>query len=181
MTIAYQQASPPAAQHCPDCGTSENTPGLFCANCFHLKGATPNIRAATFIRRLAAFLLEPVLFFLTLGIGYIIWWLIVLADGQTPGKQLVGIRAVRADGRPLGWGMTFVREFVIKFLIIGTLSGFLFGIVFFVNYLLPLFDKDLQTIHDKVVSSVVVRLDHTPTRRAQIDTSGDPWGGQIDR
>ncbi len=175
-------AGPPAVRHCPDCGTPENSPELFCTNCFHLKGAAPSIRAATFVRRLAAFLIEIPLFVLTLGIGYIIWWLITLANGQTPGKQLVGIRAVQKNGAPLGWGMTFVREFVIKFLVIGTLSNFLFGVIFLVNYLFPLFDKNLQALHDKAVSSVVVRLDPLPAARAQIDTSADPWGSQqIDR
>lgn len=181
MTLAQDQVRQPIATHCPDCGTPENAPGLFCVNCYHKKGSAPNIRAATFLRRLVAFLLEPVLFVLTLGIGYIIWWVIAMAQGQTPGKQLLGIRAVRADGRPLGWGMTFVREFGLKFIVMGALSGILFGIFFFVNYLFPLFDKDLQAIHDKIVSSVVVRHDPTPARQAQIDTSGDPWGGQIDR
>ena len=57
---------------------------------------------ATPLRRLGALLLDGLLFFLTLVVGYIIWWLIVLRRGQTPGKQLLGIRAVRRDGNPAG-------------------------------------------------------------------------------
>lgn len=178
MTTAYQETSPPATRHCPDCGTPENTPGLFCTNCYHLKSAPPNTRAATFLRRLSAYLLEIPLIVVTLGIGYIIWFVFTLANGQTPGKQLVGIRAVRTDGRPLGWGMTFVREFLVKGLVIGILSSFFFGIIWLVNYLFPLFDKDLQTLHDKIVSSVVVRHDPLPDSRQQIDTSDDPWGSR---
>ncbi len=174
MTTMDQQI---AVRYCPDCGVAEEGPGRFCTNCFHLKGAEPNVRAATFLRRLAAYLLDIPLFIVTLGIGWIIWWLFTLANGQTPGKQVVGIQAVRADGRPLGWGLTFVREFIIKGLLIGFLSNLTFGIVFVVNYLFPMFDKNLQALHDKMMSSVVVKDDPLPASRARIDTTNDPWGG----
>ena len=52
-------------------------------------------------------------------IGYIVWWLIVLGRGQTPGKQIVGIRVIKDNGEPSGWGYTFLREFVIKALLVG--------------------------------------------------------------
>ena len=42
---------------------------------------------ATPLRRLGALLLDGLLCFLTLVVGYIIWWLIVLRRGQTPGKR----------------------------------------------------------------------------------------------
>ncbi len=60
------------------------------------------------MRRLAAFLLDIILIPLTLFIGYLIWMLIVFANGQTPGKQLVGIRVMKITGEPSGWGLTFV-------------------------------------------------------------------------
>ena len=37
------------------------------------------------------------------GIGYIVWWLLVLGRGQTPDKQLVGIRVFKDNGKPSGW------------------------------------------------------------------------------
>ena len=49
---------------------------------------------ATPLRRMIANILDFFLVFLTLFIGYLIWWLIVLGRGQTPGKQLLGIRAI---------------------------------------------------------------------------------------
>lgn len=180
MTTTESGARQPAVRYCPDCGTPESGLARFCTNCFHLKGAGPDIRAATFLRRLSAYILDFVLFFATLIIGYIIWWLITLKDGQTPGKQLVGIRAVRLDGRPLGWGLTFVREFVVKGLVIGVLSNFFFGIIYLVNYLFPLFDKDLQTIHDKIMSSLVVGHDPSSAARTRIDTGSDPWARQVE-
>lgn len=151
------QTQPTTERHCPDCGTQETGVGRFCSTCDHFKGAPPRIKAATFLRRLAAYLLDIVLVPLTLFIGYLVWWLIVLAYGQTPGKQLVGIRVMKDTGEPLGWGLTFVREFLVQGIVISFLSAITGGIVFVVNYLLPLFDPDRQTLHDKMVSTVVVK------------------------
>ena len=50
---------------------------------------------ATYPQRVIAFLLDIVLIPLTLVIGYLIWWLIVLGRAQTPGKQIVGIQVER--------------------------------------------------------------------------------------
>lgn len=143
--------------YCPDCGAKEDTTRRFCTTCDHLKGAPANIKSASFLRRLSAYILDALLVPLTLFIGYLIWWLIVLANGQTPGKQLVGIRVKKDSGEPSGWGLTFLRQFVVIGLVIGFLSAITGGVVFAVNYLLPLFDKDKQALHDKMVATVVVK------------------------
>ena len=92
-------------------------------------------------------------------IGYIVWWLFVLGRGQTPGKQIVGIHVIKDDGEPSGWGYTFLREFVIKFLLVGMLSYWTIGILKLVDYLWPLWDraKKMQTLHDKLLGTIVVR------------------------
>ena len=92
-------------------------------------------------------------------VGYIIWWLFALRRGQTPGKQIVGIRVIRDDGSPSGWGYTFLREFVIKFLLVGFLTEATFGIARLVDYLWPLWDRaeKMQTLHDKLLGTIVVR------------------------
>ena len=101
-------------------------------------------------------------FFLVLGAGiliaYLVWWLIVLGRAQTPGKQIVGIRAVDYAREPLGWGMMFVREFLVKGLLFGLLYGLTLGIMFFVDNLWPLWDENNQTLHDKVVSTYIVHM-----------------------
>ena len=98
---------------------------------------------------------------LILIVGYIVWWLIALGRAQTPGKQIVGIRVVNADtGQPPNWGMMFLREFVIKGLLAGAISGItsgIGGVAILINYLWPLWDDKNQTIHDKMVNSQVVR------------------------
>ncbi len=103
------------------------------------------------IRRLFANLLDGVLFFLTLIIGYIIWWLIVLGRGQTPGKQLLGIRAIKRNGDGAGWGTTFVRE-IVK----AVAHSFIIG--FFADAILLLTDEEEhRSLSDRVANTVVVR------------------------
>ncbi len=87
---------------------------------------------------------------------YAVWFLSALSDGQTPGKQIVGIRVIRANGEPSGWGRTFLREFVIKQTVVGFLSAMTGGIFYIVNYVWPLWDKDRQALHDKMVETLVV-------------------------
>ena len=104
------------------------------------------------LRRLMAHLLDIILFFLTLIIGYIIWWLIVLGRGQTPGKQLLGIRAVRRDGNRVGWGLMFVRE-IVKLVAHGI--GF---IGFLADAVVILVDEaEHRSLSDRVADTVIVR------------------------
>ncbi|MDH6110905.1 putative RDD family membrane protein YckC [Kitasatospora sp. MAP12-15] len=70
------------------------------------------------------------------------------STGQTIGKKALGLRLVReADGKPLGFGMAFVRR----------LAHFVDGAVCYIGYLWPLWDSKGQTFADKIVSSLVIR------------------------
>jgi uncharacterized RDD family membrane protein YckC len=71
--------------------------------------------------------------------------------GQTPGKRLLGIRVVSDEsGRSIGFGRAFGRYAITA------VFGFFF-IPVILDYLWPLWDSKNQTLHDKVVGSVVVR------------------------
>jgi uncharacterized RDD family membrane protein YckC len=78
-------------------------------------------------------------------------------NGQTYGKQVVGIRAVRDNGREfdIGWGL--LREFVVKNLLFGGVGGFFFGIPWLLDNLWPLWDDENRALHDMLVSTHVVR------------------------
>ena len=89
---------------------------------------------------------------------YVAWWLVTIKRGQTPGKQVVGIRVIRKSGEPSGRAYTFVREFVVKGLLLGLLVGATGGVVILVNYLWPLWDSERQALHDKLMSTLVVRI-----------------------
>lgn len=78
-------------------------------------------------------------------------------NGQTFGRQIVGIRAVRDNGQPFTLGSAIVREFVVKGLLFGTVGSFLFYIPTIVDWLWPLWDDENRALHDMVVSTHVVQ------------------------
>ena len=121
---------------------------------------------------MAAYILDIVLFLVTLIIGYIIWWLFTLNHGQTPGKQLLGIRVIRVDGTASDWGLTIVRELVIKFGLFEVIRDLVtLGFASIIDLLWAFWDKDRQTLHDKIVKTVVVddRVLRSPPQEALVE------------
>jgi uncharacterized RDD family membrane protein YckC len=69
--------------------------------------------------------------------------------GQTFGRKIAGVKVIGKDsGQPLGAGKAFLRV-----LVAGLVSGNCI-----LGYLWMLWDRDKQTWHDKIVSSVVVKV-----------------------
>jgi uncharacterized RDD family membrane protein YckC len=119
---------------------------------------------ASFGRRLVAIVIDSILVGIVYGILYVISKplavivLIVLElvywsyfegsrSGQTIGKKIMGIRVIDYNtGGPLGFGRGFVRQ----------LARIPSGIVCYLGYLWMLWDKEKQTWHDKLASTVVV-------------------------
>ncbi len=98
--------------------------------------------------RLLAWLVSGLVLIFTLFIGWVIWWFIVAPRGQNPGKALVGIRVIRTNGDAVRTGGMFVRG----------LAGVLAGLIpLYLDDLWILWDRDAQTLHDKLVNTVVVR------------------------
>jgi uncharacterized RDD family membrane protein YckC len=83
-----------------------------------------------------------------------LWYYIYLVgkDGQTIARRWLGIRVVDGtSGEAIGYGRAAGRYFITF------VFGF-FTIPLIVDYLWPLWDSRNQTLHDKVVSSIVIRL-----------------------
>jgi uncharacterized RDD family membrane protein YckC len=89
-------------------------------------------------------------------------------NGQSLGKQAVGIRVVRVSGEPFGWGWGLLREFVIKGLALSMASSIASGITFFLlgvggiapylaDYLWPLWDDENRAVHDMIAETRVVQ------------------------
>jgi uncharacterized RDD family membrane protein YckC len=76
-------------------------------------------------------------------------------NGQTLGKQALGIRVVRGTAQPVTFGAGALRELIGK-----TILGFVpfYGLV---DSLFPLGDGNRQALHDKVASTYVVRGEPT--------------------
>jgi uncharacterized RDD family membrane protein YckC len=79
------------------------------------------------------------------------------ANGQTLGKQIVGIRVVQESGDPFTYGSAVLREFAIKYLLFGVVGGFFLAIPTLLNYLWPLWDDQNRALHDMLASTRVVQ------------------------
>jgi uncharacterized RDD family membrane protein YckC len=78
-------------------------------------------------------------------------------NGQTLGKQLVGIRVVRDNGEPMGFGWAALREVLIKNLAVGIASSIIPIIPWFLNFFWPLWDDQNRALHDMAASTHVVK------------------------
>ena len=111
-------------------------------------------------RRFGAYLLEIPLALVTLGIGYLIWMLIVWARGQTPAKQLLKMRVVRLEERRAAhWGWMALRNFVLSTLIAIPLELIFSGLSILwllANAIALLVSNRNQALWDMMLKTVVV-------------------------
>ncbi len=80
--------------------------------------------------------------------------------GRTPGKMLMGLQVVSADGTPLDFGASFLRS--VGYLVSSLLFTFPLGFIW------AAFDKKKQAWHDKIAGTVVIiRSSENETRRSE--------------
>jgi uncharacterized RDD family membrane protein YckC len=110
-------------------------------------------------------------------IGFVVWVVLTVClvrrrgarNGQTLGKQIVGIRVVRADRASVGLGLALLREIVTKWVLISVVAtliswllGFLDGgsigfLVAAAVWYLPAFaDDQRRALHDRMCFTRVV-------------------------
>ena len=65
--------------------------------------------------------------------------------GQTPGKMLLGLQVVSADGAPISFGTAFLRA-----------VGYFVSNIFYLGFIWIVFDKKKQGWHDKIAGTVVI-------------------------
>ena len=112
------------------------------------------VRLSSAWRRLGGYLLEGLLIVLTLLIGWLVWSIIVWGRGQTPAKQLLGMRVLsRETLTSARRGRMFAREIPCKWIIELFAS---ITVVGFVVYFWLLWDKERQELWDKMVETIVV-------------------------
>ncbi|WP_433971949.1 RDD family protein [Tunturiibacter lichenicola] len=164
--------------YCTNCNT-ESGPTLFCHVCDRYLPTPLTGLKAGLVRRVVAVIVDQVLALTILILS--IRWLISttgavsgpqlvivlvscfalvaysiafcssLSQGATPGKWILGIRAIdKRNGEAPGLGRMLVREIIGKFV-----SGLFFGLGFF----WAIWDRDSQAWHDKLAGTVVVRRD----------------------
>ncbi len=142
------------AEHCPVC---EEYPGVgaFCSSCGVLAShPTSGDYAAPYVRRLVGELLD-LLIFLLLPI-WLYWMWHTSRDGQSPAKSLLDLYVIAESGQPITPQRMWVRELVIKRLLLG-LVGYLFTLLGpIINAGWILMNPDRQCVHDRMVGTLVV-------------------------
>jgi uncharacterized RDD family membrane protein YckC len=78
-------------------------------------------------------------------------------NGQTWGKQALGIRVIRDNGQAMNFSWAALREIVVKGLGVGLASSIIPLIPWFLDFFWPLWDDENRALHDMVVSTHVVQ------------------------
>jgi uncharacterized RDD family membrane protein YckC len=109
------------------------------------------VQLASVARRIGAYFLAIPLAIVTLGIGYIVWGLIIWGRGQTPAQQVLGMRCWRPEtGRVASWGYMALRE-----VIGGLVESILITQV--VSLVLMVTGRERKCLHDYIAGTVVLR------------------------
>jgi RDD family len=79
--------------------------------------------------------------FWTIAVFAVEAYLLTALGGSTVGKRLMGIRAMRVDGGPVGFGWALVRTAILLTVVPPLLT-----------------DRDLRGLHDRAANTIVVRI-----------------------
>jgi uncharacterized RDD family membrane protein YckC len=103
-------------------------------------------------RRIGAYFLAIPLAIVTLGIGYIVWGLLVWGKGQTPALQVLNMRVWRPEtNRVAGFWHMALREIVGRFI-----DGILSLITEITSFVLFVSSKEHKSLHDHIAGTVVL-------------------------
>ena len=106
-------------------------------------------------RRIGAYLLAIPLFIVTLGIGYIIWGLILWQSGRSPALSVLGMRVWKQrEQSPATFGTMALRDIVG-----GIIEGI--WIIGLVSFILMCANKERRPLHDMIGGTIVL---HDPNK-----------------
>ncbi len=133
---------------------------------------------------------------LGLVLGVVAWlvlsvWLVRrpgARNGQTLGKQLVGIRVVRKDHGEIDVGWALLREIMTRWVLILVVAGFISGALGFVDggviglfvaiavwYVPAFIDDQRRALHDHLCSTRVVAAGALPAAPAAAPSDDELW------
>ncbi len=161
---SFPQAQPFPADYVPDQYAGQPLPygGQAMPSGMHLDQESglvlpDGVQLASTGRRIGAYFLAIPLAIITLGIGYLVWGLIIWRKGQTPALQVLGMRCWRPETQsvPGFWWMA-LREVVGRLAdnIVGALTGL-------ISFILMMTRPDRRSVHDLIAGTVVL---HDPNK-----------------
>jgi uncharacterized RDD family membrane protein YckC len=108
-------------------------------------------------RRIGAYFLAIPLAVVTLGIGYIIWGLILWGKGTSPALKVLGMKVWKhAENRPATFGTMALRDILGRIV-----DGILSFITLLISFILFVTGKEHKSLHDMVAGTVVL---HDPNK-----------------
>jgi uncharacterized RDD family membrane protein YckC len=153
-TPAGKPAQPRFDPYDPTGGATRTGPVVRDGRPPFLQEMPASIRLSSAWRRLGGNLLDGLLILVTLLIGWIVWSIVLWDRGQTPAKQLLGMRVLHRNTLTSARrGRMFLREVPCKWIIYIFANFTLIGIV---AYFWLLWDSSRQELWDKMVETIVV-------------------------
>ena len=155
----YQSGPPPGYPSAPPPGyPSGPQPGYPSAPGYAGQYGAPGlalpqgVELASVGRRIGAYFLAIPLFVVTLGIGYIVWGLILWGKSTSPALKVLGCKVVNADtGQVVTFGTMALRDILGR--IVDGILSIITGLISFIMFVSG--DKR-QSLHDKVARTTVV-------------------------
>jgi uncharacterized RDD family membrane protein YckC len=80
------------------------------------------------------------------AIGFLYEVLFLHYRGATLGKMALGLKVVRSNGEPLGWGIAIARYFM----------NFVSALILLIGYIMAGFDSEKRALHDRVCDTRVI-------------------------
>jgi uncharacterized RDD family membrane protein YckC len=148
---------------CPTCGRAYDGGTRFCAFCDHQ--THPEIEYGGFWVRVAAYLIDgfivslftgffllqtedpEALFWFPLVVGFGYHGAFIAGTGATPGKHLLGLRVLQANGEPAGFMTGMFRYF----------GYWVNGLTFGIGFLMVAFTAEKRGLHDNLANTIVVK------------------------
>jgi uncharacterized RDD family membrane protein YckC len=153
----YQPAPPIPPQY----GYGQMAPGTVPEGMFYDPASAlvlPNgTQLASVGRRIGAYFLAIPLFIVTLGIGYIIWGLVLWGRGTSPALSVLQMKVWRPEEKKLAsWGYMALRDIIGRIVdgILSVISGL-------ISFILFVSGKEHKSLHDIVACTVVL---HDPNK-----------------
>ncbi len=84
--------------------------------------------------------------FLSYSIGFLYEVMFLHYQGATLGKMALGLKVVRSNGEPLGWGVSIARYFM----------NIVSALILLIGYIMAGFDSEKRALHDRVCDTRVV-------------------------